>query len=314
MSKPVIIDCDPGHDDAVALLLAAQSDEIDLRAVTTVAGNQTLEKTTNNALRVLTLADRTDVPVAAGCEEPLVREFVSEHDVHGDSGLEGPDLDDPAFDTVDRHGVDLIIETVRESEDPVSLVPVGPLTNVAMAIRKAPDIVDDIERVVLMGGAFAEGNKTPVAEFNIYADAEAAGIVFDADVDRTMIGLDVTRKARYDAAEFDEIRAIGSDVAVAVAELFEFYLNFHNDTFGWDSVPIHDACAVAEVIDPGIVESEHMRVEIETEGEHTYGQTVCDRQDVWERTGHDATPNTDVGLDIDRDAFFELLLGELERY
>lgn len=314
MSKPVVIDCDPGHDDAVALLLAAQSDEIDLRAVTTVAGNQTLEKTTTNALKVLTLAGRTDIPVAAGCEEPLVRDFVSEHDVHGDSGLEGPDLDEPAFDSLDTHGVDLLIETIRESDEPVYLVPIGPLTNVAMAIKKAPDIVENIERIVLMGGAVAEGNKTPVAEFNVYADPEAAGIVFDANVDRTMIGLDVTRKARYDADQFDEMRALGNEIAEVVAELFEFYLGFHNERFGWDSVPIHDACAVAEVISPGIVDTEWMRVEVETEGEHTYGQTVCDAQAIWDRTGHEAEPNTDVGLDIDKQAFFSLLLSELERY
>ena len=314
MPKPVVIDCDPGHDDAVALLLAAQSDELGLRAVTTVAGNQTVEKTTTNALKVLTLAGRTDVPVAAGCEEPLVREFVSEHDVHGDSGLDGPELEEPAFETVDQHGVDLLIETVRESDVPVYLVPIGPLTNVAMAFRKAPDIVDDIERVVLMGGAVEEGNKTPVAEFNVYADAEAADIVFDADVDRTMVGLDVTRKARYSAARFDEMRALESEVADVVADLFEFYLEFHNRRFGWDSVPIHDACAVAEVISPGIVDTERARVEIETDGEHTYGQTVCDMQGVWDRTGHKAEPNADVGHDIDKDGFFELLLGELERY
>jgi inosine-uridine nucleoside N-ribohydrolase len=314
MSTPVLIDCDPGHDDAVALLLAAQADEIDLRAVTTVAGNQTLQKTTRNALKVLTLADRTDVPVAAGCSTPLLREFVSEHDVHGDSGLEGPDLDEPAFDPIESHGVDCIVETVRESNEPITLVPTGPLTNVAMAIRKAPDVVDQLDRVVLMGGAHGEGNKTPVAEFNIYADAEAAEIVFNADVDLTMVGLDVTRKARYGAEQFDEMRALGSRVAEVVAELFEFYLGFHADTFGWNSVPIHDACAVAEVIDPGIVESERMRVEIETDGEHTYGQTVCDRQGVWGRTGHAAEPNARVGIDIDRDAFFELLLGEIARY
>jgi pyrimidine-specific ribonucleoside hydrolase len=314
MSTPVVIDCDPGHDDAVALLLAAQSDEIDLRAVTTVAGNQTLAKTTTNALKVLTLAGRTDVPVGSGCEEPLVREFVSEHDVHGESGLEGPDLDEPAFETVDENGVDLLIETIRESDESIYLVPVGPLTNVAMAIKKAPDIVDGIERIVLMGGAVGEGNKTPVAEFNIYADPEAAEIVFDADVERTMIGLDVTRKARYSAAQFDEMRALGSDVAAVVADLFEFYLEFHNREFGWDSVPIHDACAIAAVISPDLVDTELVRVEVETDGLHTYGQTVCDMQNVWGRTGHEAEPNTDVGYDIDKEAFFELLLSELERY
>lgn len=314
MSKPVVMDCDPGHDDAVALLLAAKSDEIDLRAVTTVAGNQTLAKTTTNALKVLTLANRTDIPVAEGCKDPLFRDFVSEHDVHGDSGLEGPDLDEPAFNTVDEHGVDLIIKTIRKSDEPVYLVPVGPLTNVAMALKKAPDIVNNIERIVLMGGAVEQGNKTPTAEFNIYADAEAAAVVFDADVDRTMVGLDVTRKARYSMERFDEMRMLGSEVAEVVAELFEFYLKFHNQRFGWESVPIHDACAVAEVISPGIVETERARVEIETDGEHTYGQTVCDLQDIWDRTSHPTEPNTDVGLDINKEAFFDLLLSELERY
>lgn len=314
MTQPVLIDCDPGHDDAVALLLAAQSDAVDLRSVTTVAGNGPLDRTTTNALQILTLADRTDVPVAAGMDQPLLRDPVTASEVHGETGLDGPDLADPAFEPEDTHGVDQLIGTLRASDDPATLVPIGPLTNVAMALKKAPDVTDAIERIVLMGGALGEGNVTPVAEFNIYADPEAASVVFGADVETTMVGLDATRQARYGADRFEEMRALDNDVGAVVAELFEFYLEFHADAYGWEGVPIHDACAVAEVIDPDIVESQHMRVDVEVDGTHSYGQTVCDRQGSWTRTGHADEPNADVALDVDAERFFDLLLSELARY
>ena len=314
MTERVLIDCDPGHDDAVALLLAAQADEIDLVSVTTVAGNGSLERSTENALKVLTLAGRTDIPVAAGMDRPLLREPVTASEVHGETGLDGTELDDPAFETEDTHGVDQLIETLRASDEQATLVPIGPLTNVAMALRKAPDLTESIERIVLMGGALAEGNVTPVAEFNVYADPEAASIVFQADVEITMVGLDATRQARYGADRFDEMRSLNNRVGDIVAELFEFYLEFHADAYGWDGVPIHDACAVAEVIEPGIVESQRMRVDVEVSKSHSYGQTVCDRQGSWTRTDHADDPNADVALSVDKERFFDLLLSELGRY
>jgi len=207
-----------------------------------------------------------------------------------------------------------LIGTLRASDDPATLVPIGPLTNVAMALKKAPDVTDAIERIVLMGGALGEGNVTPVAEFNVYADPEAASVVFDAGVETTMVGLDATRQARYGVDGFEEMRALGNDVGEVVAELLAFYLEFHADAYGWDSVPIHDACAVAEVIEPGIVESQRMRVDVEVDGTHSYGQTVCDRQGSWTRTDHADEPNADVALDVDDERFFDLLLSELERY
>lgn len=304
---PVVLDCDPGHDDAVALLLALAADEIDLRAVTTVAGNHTIENVTHNACRLLTLADRTDVPIARGAARPLLREQVIADHVHGESGLDGAELPEPTVDPVDAHAVDVIIEEARRGGR--TLVPVGPLTNVALALRTAPDIVDGLDRIVLMGGAVAEGNVTPSAEFNVFVDPEAARVVFEADVPVTMVGLDVTHAARITPDQIDAIREMGSPVAEAVGDLFGFYVGFHQEQYGWDAVPVHDACAVAEVIEPGVVETEHLHVAVETAGDHTAGRTVADVHGVT-----DEPPNTDVGMGIDRDRFFELLFAGLESY
>lgn len=308
MSTDVILDCDPGHDDAVALLMAAQSDAVDLRAVTTVAGNHTIEKTTRNALSILTLAGRTDIPVTRGVSDPLVREQVIADHVHGESGLDGADLPEPAIEPIEEHAVDTIIEEAREC-DGITLVSVGPLSNVAVALRKSPDLADELEQIVLMGGAVADGNITPAAEFNVFADPEAAYVVFESDVPITMVGLDATRKARVGLDRIDAIREMGSDVAIAVADLLEFTMDFHEEEFGWPDVPVHDACAIAEVIEPGILETEHVHVAVETRGELTYGRTVADIQGVT-----DKEPNVDVALDIDREAFFEMLTSTIEQY
>ncbi|HET7323841.1 MAG TPA: nucleoside hydrolase [Halococcus sp.] len=308
MPTDVILDCDPGHDDAIALLMGSQSDAINLRAVTTVAGNHVIEKTTRNALSVLTLAGRTDIPVARGMSGPLVREQVIADYVHGESGLDGTDLPEPTTEPIEEHAVDTLIEEARK-RDGATLVPVGPLSNVAVALRKAPDLEDELERIVLMGGAIADGNITPAAEFNVFADPEAAHIVFESDIPVTMVGLDATRKARLDREQIDAIRERGSAVASAVADLLEYTVRFHEEEFGWTAVPVHDACAIAAVIAPGILETERMHVGIETRGELTYGRTVADVRGVT-----DNEPSVDVVLDIDSEAFFEMLISAIERY
>jgi inosine-uridine nucleoside N-ribohydrolase len=296
MSTPVLIDCDPGHDDAIALLLALASPELDLLGVTTVAGNAALADTTANALRVLELVGRTDIPVAAGAERPLLREpFVAAY-VHGESGLEGPELPEPRTRPVAQHAVDFLAERVEGA----TLVPVGPLTNVALLLARYPDVRP--ERIVLMGGAIAEGNVTPAAEFNIWADPEAAARVFASGIDLTMIGLDVTHRALVGAAEADRLRASGR-TGTLVAELLEFYNRFHAQTYGFAGSPIHDAVAVAHVLRPDLVETQHRHVAIETQSELCRGRTVVD---LWRRTGN--PPNTHVGVHVDAGAFVDLLL------
>src|SRR3712207_2690434 len=246
MSIPILLDCDPGHDDAIALLLALASPEIQILGVTTVAGNQTLEKTTANAIRVLELVGHDDVPVAAGAERPLVREpFVAAY-VHGESGLEGPDLPPARGGPVETHAVDFLAERIAAAGEPVTLVPVGPLTNVALLLARHPGAAGGIERIVLMGGAIAEGNVTPAAEFNIWADPEAAQRVFSSGLDVTMIGLDVTHKALLTPADADRLRASGR-TGRFVAELFDFFHRYHAETYGFEGSPIHDALALAHV-------------------------------------------------------------------
>ena len=297
----VVLDCDPGHDDAIALLLALASPEIELVGVTTVNGNQTLEKTTDNALRVLALVGRGDVPVAMGADRPLVREpHVAAH-VHGESGLDGPDLPPRASEPVDQHAVDFLVEHV--GADTV-LVPVAPLTNIALALERGVRPA----RIVLMGGAIGEGNMTPVAEFNIWADPEAAARVFASGLDVTMIGLDVTHRALLTPAWAERFRSAGR-VGTFVAELVEFFKQYHRRTYGWDGAPIHDAVALAHAFRPGIVRTEHVNVEVELESELNRGRTVVDR---WHRT--DRATNAHVGVEIDADAFFELLLARIATF
>ena len=298
MTTPVILDCDPGHDDAIALLLALASPEIELVGVTTVHGNQTLDKTTDNALRVLGLVGREDVPVAAGADRPLARELHVAAHVHGESGLDGPTLPDRASEPVAQHAVDFLVEHVTPE---TVLVPVGPLTNVALALDRgiAP------ARIVLMGGAVAEGNMTPAAEFNIWADPEAADRVFHAGIDLTMIGLDVTHRALLMNDDAERLRASGRTGSM-VAELYDFFHRFHADTYGFGGSPIHDAVAVAHVFREDLVETKHCQVAIETASALNRGRTVVD---LWRRTGEE--PNAHVGVGVDGRAFVELLLERL---
>lgn len=295
MSTPIVIDCDPGHDDAIAILLALASPEVELRAVTTVAGNQTLEKTTRNALKVLELVGRTDIPVAAGADAPLRRPLRTAAHVHGESGLDGAALPEPQARVVDAHAVDLLADVL---EPGVVLVPTAPLTNVALLLdRGVPP-----EAIVWMGGAIAEGNVTPAAEFNAFVDPEAAAAVFAGGSDLTMIGLDVTHKALFTRAHADRLRGTGNAGRV-VAELSDFFQLFHERRYGMEGSPIHDALAVAHVIDPTLVATLHTNVEIETASEFCDGRTVVDR---WRSTGRPA--NAHVGIDVDAERFIELLI------
>ncbi len=305
MATPIILDCDPGHDDAIALLLALGSPELDLLGVTTTYGNQTLEKTTANALRVLELAGRSEVPVAAGAAAPLERELVVAAHVHGESGLDGPTLPAPSVEPFSTDAVEWMAGAVADASRPVTLVPTGPLTNVARFLEEHG--TDGIQRIVLMGGAIAEGNMTPAAEFNIWADPEAAQAVFHAGLDLTMIGLDVTHKAVTGPDMQRRLREAGS-IGVFVAELVDFFAMYHRRTYGWEGAPIHDAVAVAHVLRPGLVETQLRNVEVERESELCRGRTVVD---LWQRT--ERTANAHVGVDLDSDAFFDLLVERIAR-
>jgi len=301
MSTPVLLDCDPGHDDAIAMLLALGSDELDVRGITTVAGNQTLEKTTANAIRVLELAGRAEIPVAAGAGRPLVREPRVAAEVHGETGLDGPDLPPPEAEPSPQHAVDFLAERIEGA----TLVATGPLTNVALLLARHPEAVP--ERIVLMGGAIAEGNVTPAAEFNIWADPEAAHRVFTSGLDVTMVGLDVTHQALVTSTHAEQLGQSGR-IGTVVAELLEFYGGFHRTVYGWDGSPIHDAVAVAHVIDPTLLELEHVNVRVDCQSELCRGRTVAD---IWRRTGLE--PNANVAVGIDSERFVDLLLQRLAR-
>src|SRR4051794_208866 len=298
MSTPILLDCDPGHDDAIAILLALGSPELELRGITTVAGNQTLEKTTANAIRVLELAE-AEIPVAAGADRPLVRDPYVASYVHGETGLDGPDLPPPAGEPVAEHAVDFLAQHVAGT----TLVATGPLTNVALMLARYPEARPD--RLVLMGGAIAEGNVTPAAEFNIWADPEAAARVFASDLDVTMVGLDVTHRALVTGAHAERLRANGR-IGRVVADLLDFYGAFHKQVYDFDGSPIHDAVAVAQVARPELLELRELNLEIDCESTLCRGRTVVD---VWRRSGRE--PNTNVAVGIHADGFVELLLERL---
>jgi inosine-uridine nucleoside N-ribohydrolase len=302
---PILLDCDPGHDDAMAMLLALASPEVELLGVATVAGNQTLAKTTANALRILEFAGRDDVDVAAGADRPLVREAAVAADVHGETGLDGPDLPPARGSTIGTHAVDFLAERIHACDRPVTLVPTGPLTNVALLLARHPDVAGKLERIVLMGGAIAEGNVTPAAEFNIWADPEAAARVFASGLDVTMVGLDVTHRALLTDAHAQRLRASGR-TGTLVADLHGFYSRVHRQRYGWDGAPVHDAMALAHVVVPGLVTTLERNVEIDCESRLCRGRTVVD---LWERTGRPA--NAHVATEVDAQAFLELLI---ERY
>src|SRR3954453_7552879 len=303
MPTPVIIDCDPGHDDAMALLLALGSPELEVAAVTTVAGNQTLQKVTANAIRVLDVVSEHAIPVAAGAPRPLVYEARVASEVHGETGLDGPDLPPPSRPPEPLHAVALQARLLRER--PHTLAAVGPLTNIALLLALHPELAGRIERLVIMGGAVAGGNVTPAAEFNIWCDPEAAARVFDSGLDVTMVGLDVTHRAMLSAARAEALRGAGRAGAV-VADLHAFYRRFHLEVYGHDDTPVHDALAVASVIDPNLLVTEPLAVTIDITQGPCRGRTVVDRL---RRTGFSA--NARVAVDVDAAGFIELLTSRI---
>jgi purine nucleosidase len=308
--RSVIIDCDPGHDDALAILLALGSpDELDVLALTVVAGNAPLALTEKNARKVCELAGRADLPVYAGCERPLVRELVTAEYVHGKTGLDGPELPEPQMPLAQGHAVDAIVEMLRDHPPgTITLCPTGPLTNIATALRKAPDIVPRIKEIVLMGGAIGEGNITPAAEFNIYVDPHAAKVVFEAGVPLVMHGLDVTHQALLTPERLEAIRRLGTPLAHAVVGLLEFYNVYDQTRRGRIGAPLHDPCVIAHLLDPGLFGGRTCHVAIETQGEHTLGRTVVD----WSgRTTR--PPNATIINEIEADRFFALLTERLAR-
>jgi inosine-uridine nucleoside N-ribohydrolase len=303
---PVLVDCDPGQDDAIALLLALASPELDVFGVTTVAGNQTIEKVTANALRVLELAGRGDVPVAAGADQPLAGELVVAADAHGDSGLDGPELPEPLSHPVEQHAVEFLAERLLAAARPVTLVPLGPLTNVALLLAERPEAAERIERIVLMGGAIAEGNMTPSAEFNIWIDPEAAAHVFASGLDVTMVGLDVTNRAVLTPAHADELRSRGP-VGEAVAAMLDFYGAFYREAYDHGGCPVHDALAVAHVVRPELVSTLERHVQVDISDGICRGRTVVDMR----RRTVLPEPNARVAVDVDVEGFVSLLLERL---
>jgi len=308
MADPVMIDCDPGHDDALALLLAAGDPRLRLLGVTTVAGNQTLDKTTRNAQRILALAGASDIPVAAGCDRPLVGALTVADDIHGVSGLDGPDLDVPVAEVTGVHAVELMRRLIAESPQPVTLIATGPLTNVALLLRTHPDITSHVRRVVFMGGSTDRGNTTPYGEFNIVTDPEAADVVLRSALPLTMIGLNVTHQAPATAEIIAEFRGLGTKLGTICAELMTFFASTYRRTFGFAHPPVHDPVAVAGVVDPSIVQTVAAPVVVELAGTYTRGATVVD---LHRRT--ELAVNADVAVGLDVDAFWRLLMAAVRK-
>ena len=309
--RKIIIDTDPGQDDAVAILLAfASPDELEVLGVTAVAGNVPLPLTQRNARIVCELAGHADTPVFAGSDRPLSRPLVTAEHVHGKTGLDGPTLPDPEMPLQQDHAVDFILDTLRrEPAGTVTLVPIGPLTNIARAFRDAPDIMQRVQEVVLMGGAYFEvGNITPAAEFNVYVDPEAAEIVFRSGVPLTVMPLDVTHKALITADRVEAFRQMGTRAGKLVAAWTDFFERFDKEKYGSEGAPLHDPCTIAYLLEPGLFSGRYINVEIETESELTRGMTVAD----WWRVTERPANATFMG-DLDATGYFDLLSERIAR-
>ncbi len=310
-ARPIIIDTDPGQDDAVAILLAlASPQELDVIGITTVAGNVPLALTEKNARRVCELAGRPDIKVYAGAERPLILPLQTAEAVHGSTGLNGPDLPEPTMKTSPGHASDFLVETLRaRPTGTVTLCLLGPHTNLALAMVKAPDIVPRIREIVLMGGAvFEGGNSTPSAEFNLLVDPHAADVVFRSGVPITVMPLDVSHKALTTRVRIDRIRALGTPVATAVVKMLEFFERYDEQKYGTDGAPLHDPCVISFLLQPGLFRGRKVNVAIETASPLTLGMTVTDW---WKVT--DRAPNATVMTEIDADAYYKLLTERLAR-
>ncbi|MFJ3923435.1 nucleoside hydrolase [Streptomyces sp. NPDC090022] len=305
---PVVIDCDPGHDDALAIMLAAGDPAVDLLAITTVAGNQTLAKTTLNARRVCTVAGITGVPIAAGCDRPLVQPLRVADDVHGESGLDGPRFPEPTVDVVPEHAVDLIHRILTRHPEPVTLVPTAPLTNIALLLTRYPEDAARIREIVLMGGSTERGNRTPAAEFNMYADPEAADIVFRSGVPVTMCGLNVTHQALATPEVVARLEGLGTELGRTCAGLLTYFGSTYRRLWGFEHPPLHDPVAVARVIDPAIVTCVPANVVVELRGEYTRGATVVDPHRYLDRP-----VNAQVAVTLDTGLFWDRLVASVAR-
>lgn len=304
----IILDCDPGHDDAVAIMLAANSPAIDLLGITVVAGNQTLENTRRNALRVVQWLG-VDVPVYAGCGRPMIREKITAGDIHGESGLDGPAFPPLTRELEAEHAVSFIIRTLMASGGDITMVTTGPMTNLAMALRMEPRIAEKIKRIVLMGGAYTNGNVTPAAEFNIVADADAAYVCFTSGCPITMVGLDVTRKALCYPEIVARMGKIGNEASRLFVDLMGHFCRTQKEIFGWEGGPLHDPVTIAYLIDPTVLTVKPMNVQVDVRSVQSYGRTNCDF------FGYLGLPNTaDVAIDIDAAKFWDIVEEGLRRY
>lgn len=298
--RNVILDCDPGHDDAISIIIAASAaSDLNILGITTVAGNVEVEKNTINTLKICELLE-LDVPVVQGARRPLVKASEFAPEIHGETGMGGPELPDPQIEVTEGHAVDFIIEQVMNSSEQVTLVPTGPLTNIAMALIKEPRIIENIDEIVLMGGG-TFGNWTPAAEFNIFVDAEAAKVVYDSSVPVTMFGLDVTHQVIATEDIIERVGKIDNKIAVFVKELLIFFGETYKNHFGFNGGPIHDACTTMYLLKPELFKTEYLNVTVETKGEYSYGMTVIDTLSV---TGRE--PNTNVAFGVDTEAFWRL--------
>ncbi len=308
--RKIIIDTDPGHDDAVAIFTALGSEELQVLGVTAVAGNVPLNLTERNARALCECAGRPDVPVFAGHDRPLVRELVTAEEVHGKTGLDGVEFPEPSVPLQEQHAVDFIVETLRQEESgTVTLCPLGPLTNIAAALGRAPDVASRIGEIVLMGGAYFEvGNVTPAAEFNIFVDPEAARVVFASGVRISVFPLDVTHKAQITPARLDAFRRLGTRPGQVVADLLASYGRYDTRKYGTEGGPLHDPCVIAYLLAPELFDGRRCNVEVETGSELTRGMTVVD----WWRVT-DRTRNAMVFGEVDADGFFSLLTDRISR-
>lgn len=304
---PVILDGDPGHDDAIAWVLAKSSPLLDIKAITTVSGNQTIEKTTYNARRIATLIG-LDVPISSGSQNPLVSLAMPAPSVHGQSGLDGPELPEPTRQIEKLSVSDLIAKVIHETNDRITIIATGPLTNVATFILSYPELKNNIEHIYIMGGGITHGNWTPAAEFNILVDPEAAKIVFESQIPLTMAGLDVTEKALIMPEDFRKIADVDNHVSKIVASWLEFFYNFHKQR-GYAGAPVHDAVAVTALIKPELLKSKKMPVKIETQGQYTRGCTVGDIYNAGK-----IQENANVIFDIDREGFVQLIIDACKAY
>lgn len=308
MKIPVLFDCDPGHDDAIALLMAFASDRFDIKTVTVTGGNQTLVKTLRNARRILSFASITGPVLAAGCDKPLFRELEIAPQVHGDSGLDGPYLPESDYPVDPRHAVEVMRECLEKYSEKMTIIATGPLSNVGLLLMTYPALKAKIEQIVVMGGAIIGGNWTPSAEFNILVDPEAAHAVFHSGIPIVMAGLDVTHKALVYPEDTERVRALGSKVAVMVAELLDFFAKFHL-SMSFRGTPLHDPVTVAYLIDPSLFTTADYYVDIETDGDFTTGSTVADI-----RGRYGKAPNVKVLLDVDRSGFIDQLVELMSHY